>query len=79
MAEMTIDGAVARIQSAPPHSPIAVFRGSKPNYLTCVFAHTVETRRAIKKNANDYIGTFDERINVAELVDVLRAFAWAKS
>jgi len=75
MTVATIDTILARVRSAPPQSPIAIFRSNRLGQFDAVFASTVETQKAIRRHNPDLIGVYDRNVDLIYLAQVLRTEA----
>lgn len=62
MSISTIEVVLGRIESAEPHSPIAVFK-APDNKLRAVF-YTEKTKEEMRTMASEFIGLFDSTMDV---------------
>lgn len=75
MTIATIDTILNRVRGAAPQSPIAIFRSDRLGQFNAVFASTVETQNAIRRNDPNLIGVYDKNVDLHYLAQVLRAEA----
>lgn len=76
MSACTLDLAVLRCRTAPPESPIAVFRTNRRGQVNCVFANTVQTQIDMAAYPDRFVGVFDCNTPYDELIARLRDAAF---
>ena len=77
MSICDIETTMERIKSAPPESPIAVFRCGFPGQVNALFATTIKTSDRIEDGDNLFVGVFDRTMDMHHVREQLRHVCWS--